>query len=73
MSDAPEPFIDAQMKGIVGIEIEIAAIEGKWKVSQNRPEADRAGVADGLEHEATSAAAQAMAELVRAKGAASGR
>jgi transcriptional regulator len=36
------------MNGIVGIEIPIASIDGKWKVSQNRPEADRRGVAQGL-------------------------
>ena len=48
VTDAPEAFVEAQMKGIVGIEIPIARIEGKWKVSQNRPEADRRGVVDGL-------------------------
>lgn len=46
--DAPEDFIRAQLKGIIGVEIEITAIEGKWKVSQNRPVADREGVASGL-------------------------
>ncbi|OWK26175.1 hypothetical protein AJ87_01720 [Rhizobium yanglingense] len=39
--DAPEDFIRAQLKGIIGVELEIAAIEGKWKVSQNRPVAGR--------------------------------
>ncbi len=48
VGDAPDDFIRAQMKGIVGIEIEISSIEGKWKVSQNRPVADREGVATGL-------------------------
>ena len=48
VDDAPRAFIESQMKGIVGIEIEIASIEGKWKVSQNRPEGDRRGVAAGL-------------------------
>ncbi|HEU6443394.1 MAG TPA: FMN-binding negative transcriptional regulator, partial [Microvirga sp.] len=48
VGDAPPEFLAAQIKGIVGVEIEIAQIEGKWKVSQNRPEADRAGVVDGL-------------------------
>jgi transcriptional regulator len=48
VADAPESFIAAQAKGIVGLEIAIARIEGKWKVSQNRPEADRAGVVAGL-------------------------
>jgi transcriptional regulator len=48
VGDAPDAFIRAQMRGIVGIEIEISSIEGKWKVSQNRPVADREGVAAGL-------------------------
>jgi transcriptional regulator len=48
VDDAPRAFIDAQVRGIVGIEIGITAIEGKWKVSQNRHEADRRGVAEGL-------------------------
>jgi transcriptional regulator len=49
VSDAPGDFVDAQIKAIVGVEIEITAIAGKWKVSQNRPAADRAGVMAGLE------------------------
>lgn len=48
VEDAPAPYIDAQLKGIFGIEIPVTRLEGKWKVSQNRPEADRAGVAGGL-------------------------
>jgi transcriptional regulator len=63
VSDAPEPFIAAQIRGIVGIEIELTALTGKWKVSQNRPEADRLGVIEGLRGEPDPAAA-AMAELV---------
>lgn len=46
--DAPADYLAAQMKAIVGIEISIARIEGKWKMSQNREIADRAGVVDGL-------------------------
>ncbi len=48
VSDAPESFVAAQVKGIVGLEIPIARIEGKWKVSQNRPAVDQAGVVAGL-------------------------
>jgi len=48
VGDAPDDYIAAQMKAIVGIEIPIERIEGKWKLSQNRPEADRAGVVAGL-------------------------
>lgn len=63
VNDAPEQYIQSQLRGIIGIEIPIAAIEGKWKVSQNRPEADRQGVARGLAEENPS-----MASLVREYG-----
>jgi transcriptional regulator len=49
IDDAPADFIDGMVKSIVGVEIEIASVEGKWKLSQNRPEADRAGVKAGLQ------------------------
>jgi transcriptional regulator len=48
VSDAPETFLASQIKGIIGIEIPVTRIEGKWKVSQNRPAQDRAGVVAGL-------------------------
>lgn len=66
VTDAPAPFIQSQIKGIIGLEIEIAEIHGKWKVSQNRPVADRAGVAHGLESE--TASQSGMARLVRSYG-----
>jgi transcriptional regulator len=71
VGDAPESFVAAQLKGIVGVEIEISRIEGKWKVSQNRPEADRRGVVAGLA-EAGNESARRMADLVEAKGALAG-
>jgi transcriptional regulator len=67
VTDAPEQFVASQIKGIVGIEIPISRIEGKWKVSQNRPEADREGVIDGL-REAGDESADAMAALVATFG-----
>ncbi|MER8434169.1 FMN-binding negative transcriptional regulator [Mesorhizobium caraganae] len=66
VTDAPPSYIQSQIKGIIGMEIEIAEISGKWKVSQNRPVADRVGVAEGLEKEA--AGAPDMARLVRSWG-----
>ena len=48
VGDAPESYIDMQLRAIVGLEIEIRDIRGKWKVSQNRPIPDREGVAAGL-------------------------
>jgi transcriptional regulator len=68
VGDAPASFVAAQIKGIVGIEIEIARIEGKWKVSQNRSEADRRGVAAGL-RQAEDDASRDMADLVDVWGA----
>lgn len=49
VSDAPDDFIQSQIKGIVGIEIDVTQLTGKLKTSQNRPVPDRAGVAAGLE------------------------
>ena len=51
VSDAPEDYIKAQLRGIVGFRLPIDRLEGKWKLSQNRPEADRRGVVEGLEGE----------------------
>jgi transcriptional regulator len=48
VGDAPADYIASQVKGIVGLEMAIERIEGKWKVSQNRSEQDRKGVARGL-------------------------
>ena len=66
VADAPAPFITAQMKGIVGLEIPIERLEGKWKVSQNRPEGDRKGVLAGFQGQGE--ASQEMAELVAEYG-----
>jgi transcriptional regulator len=62
LSDAPDEFIAAQLKGIVGIEIPILSIEGKWKLSQNRLPADRQGVIDGLKAEASCPSMVALME-----------
>jgi transcriptional regulator len=48
VTDAPPDFIDAQLRAIVGVEVEISAVEAKRKLSQNRPEGDRAGVETAL-------------------------
>lgn len=66
VGDAPEDFIAAQVKGIIGIEIPILRREGKWKVSQNRPAADRAGVVAGLRAEGTGG--EATADVVAERG-----
>jgi transcriptional regulator len=48
VTDAPAPYINAQLRGIVGIRLPITRLVGKRKLSQNRSAADRAGVAQGL-------------------------
>lgn len=65
VTDAPEPYISGQMKAIIGIEISISTIVGKWKVSQNRSVADRHGVEEGLRTEGIS---EDMARLVAERG-----
>lgn len=67
VSDAPGDYIDTMLRAIVGIEITLSALTGKWKVSQNRNAADRGGVVDGLRLQAEQdgdADAAAMATLV---------
>jgi transcriptional regulator len=48
VSDAPAPFVASQLKGIVGFRMPIRVLQGKWKLSQNRPLADRVGVRAGM-------------------------
>ena len=71
VSDAPADYVDTMLRAIVGIEITLSALTGKWKVSQNRGQADRDGVMHGLRAQAEQhgdAQAAAMAELVARGG-----
>ena len=68
VTDAPADFIASLVKGIVGLELEVTRLTGKWKVGQNRSAADREGAATALESEGTGAA-RAMADLVRGRPA----
>jgi transcriptional regulator len=63
VSDAPEDYVAGLVRGIVGFELPVTRLAGKWKVSQNRGEADRAGVTTGLRADADPASA-AMADLI---------
>jgi transcriptional regulator len=67
VTDAPADYVDSMLRAIVGIEIVVTRIEGKWKSSQNRAEPDRAGVARGL-HDAGRLSAEAIEQLVRERG-----
>jgi transcriptional regulator len=66
VSDAPPEYVKSQLKGIIGIEIPISRLEGKWKMSQNRPESDRLGVIAG--YRAQGESATRMADLVAERG-----
>jgi transcriptional regulator len=67
VSDAPESFIEANLRAIVGIEIKLSSLRGKWKVSQNRTRTDRDGVVAGLRSQG-GADAEAIAKAVRQGG-----
>jgi transcriptional regulator len=66
VAEAPEAYIAAQLKGICGLEIPVSRIEGKWKASQNQPEANQRGVVEGLRESGAEAMARIVAE--RAQG-----
>jgi transcriptional regulator len=64
VSDAPHDFTEKLIETIIGIEITITELKGKWKVSQNRPPRDRASVIEGLRRHGRGE----MADLVRSRG-----
>jgi len=64
VDDAPTPYIEAQLRALIGVRIPIARLEGKRKLSQNRNESDRAGVRNGLA-ESDNPAEQAVANQMR--------
>jgi transcriptional regulator len=69
VADAPPDYLDAMLRAIVGIEIEVTRLEGKFKLSQNRSAGDRTGVVRGLEGDATQqrqSEAQALAQAMHA-------
>lgn len=67
VADAPADYVERMLESIVGIALQITKLEGKWKVSQNQPAANRRGVAAGLAAEGGDDAAQ-MARLVEKFG-----
>lgn len=68
ISDAPADYIERMIGAIIGIEIPIEKIVGKWKVSQNRSYADKLGIAAGL-HARGDDRSLAMADLVMQRAA----
>lgn len=69
VADAPPEYVEVMTRAIVGLEIAVDRIEGKWKLSQNRSAADQQGVIAGLDG-LSSHAAQEMADLTRDRGSA---
>jgi transcriptional regulator len=67
VGDAPADYLEQMLKAIVGIEMPIERLVGKWKVSQNRGAPDRLGTAAGLQQRGDEQS-RAMAELVGAGG-----
>jgi transcriptional regulator len=67
VADAPEGYTRGLLKAIVGLEIELTSLTGKWKASQNKSAADREGIAAGLAREGTDAA-RAMSAQVKQAG-----
>jgi len=66
VADAPPDFIAKLSKAIVGLELVVSRVEGKWKVSQNRNEQDATGVINGLDSLGTPSS-EAMKELVSSR------
>jgi transcriptional regulator len=64
ISDAPPEFIERMVESIVGFELVISRLTGKWKVSQNQPQENRAAVVDALRQRGDASASE-MAELVQ--------
>jgi transcriptional regulator len=60
VSDAPPDFVQGMLRGIVGIRLPISRLEGKIKMSQNRPAADQSGVIDGLRSDGQEDMAEAV-------------
>jgi transcriptional regulator len=60
IADAPASYIDGLVRAIVGFELTISKLEGKWKLSQNRDDADHAGAREGLVRDGHDALAQLM-------------
>lgn len=67
MSDADKDYLGQMLKAIVGIEVDITRLQGKWKLSQNREERDRLGVIDALRARGDQRLADAVLDASRPK------
>jgi len=67
VTDAPAPYVDAMLKAIIGIEIPLCRLQGKWKMSQNRLPQDRDGVIQGLEAQGDEASQAMLGAMLDAR------
>jgi transcriptional regulator len=67
ITDPPADYVTKQLGAIVGVEIVIERLEGKWKMSQNRSAEDAAGVVDGLRR-TSEPSDEEVARIVEARG-----
>lgn len=63
VTDAPDAYVDGQLRGIVGVELSVTHVEGKAKLSQNRSQADREGVVTGLRRSTRPGEQQVAAQM----------
>jgi transcriptional regulator len=63
MTDAPADYIDSMLQAIVGIEVQITRLEGKFKLSQNKERRDQIGAGRALIGQGDTALGQAMLDL----------
>jgi transcriptional regulator len=68
LDDAPGAYVDGMLRAIVGFEVRITSLEGKWKLSQNRSAADVAGVVAGLRARTGDVRAAAVADQMSTEG-----
>jgi transcriptional regulator len=64
VQELPDTYVETMLKGIIGLDIAVTRLEGKYKLSQNRPAADRPGVIAALEAQSDHDA-RALAKLMR--------
>jgi len=67
VSDAPPDFVKGMLRAIVGFELTVTRLEGKWKMSQNRPPADIERVVEGLDRDGEADVAAVVAERNRGR------
>jgi transcriptional regulator len=72
IDDAPHEYLEGMLSAIVGFEMSISSLSGKWKVSQNRDRADQLGVIEGL-RAAPDEPSREIADMLESRGEAAPR